>query len=192
VTNDIAVGLRININEAEKLKRSYGAAFEGMGNDRDEVQINQAGGNTKILPAKYISEIIQPRCEEMLGMVRKEIQSCCGYELATCGVVMTGGASLLNGFDKMAESLLGLPVRLGQPVNVKGRMAAVRNPAYSTGVGLVAYGCEYSAEVGLNTGFLGDAVAGVKGWMKGIFNSKGLMQINNKKEGGMLCLKSKK
>jgi cell division protein FtsA len=163
-----------------------------MVNDRDEVQINQAGGNTKTIPAKYISEIIQPRCEEMLGMVRKEVQACCGYELANCGIVLTGGASLLNGFDKMAESMLGLPVRRGQPVNVKGRMAAVRDPAYSTGVGLVAYGCGSSAEGGLHTGFIEEAVAGVKGWMKGIFGNKGLIQINNKKEGGMLCLKSKK
>ena len=192
VTNDIAVGLRINVNEAEKLKRSYGAAFEGMGNDRDEVQISQTGGNTKTIPAKYIAEIIQPRCEEMIGMVRKEIQACCGYELATCGVVLTGGASLLNGFDKMTESLLGLPVRLGQPVNVKGRMAAVRNPAYSTGVGLVTYGYESSPDSVLHADFFADAVAGAKGWLKGIFNSKGLIQINNKKEGGMLCLKSKK
>jgi len=107
VTNDIAVGLRININEAEKLKRTYGAAFEGMVNGRDEVQINQAGGNTKTIPAKYISEIIQPRCEEILGMVRKEVEACRGYELANCGMVLTGGASLLKGFDKMAESLLG-------------------------------------------------------------------------------------
>jgi cell division protein FtsA len=192
VTNDIAVGLRINVSEAEKLKRSYGAAFEGMGNDRDEVQISQTGGNTKTIPAKYIAEIIQPRCEEMIGMVRKEIQACCGYEIATCGVVLTGGACLLNGFDKMAESLLGLPVRLGQPVNVKGRMALVRNPVYSTGVGLVAYGHGSSQESGLRSDFFADAAEGMKGWLKGILSSKGLIQINNKKEGGMLCLKSKK
>ena len=192
VTNDIAVGLRINVNEAEKLKQSYGAAFESMGNVRDDVQISQAGGDTKTIPAKYIAEIIQPRCEEMLAMVRKEVQACCGYELATCGVVLTGGASLLNGFDKMAESLLGLPVRLGKPVNVKGRMAAVTNPVYSTVVGLVAYGYESSPYSAPRSDYFADAAAGVKGWLKGIFSSRGLIQINNKKEGGMLCLKSKK
>jgi len=181
VTNDIAVGLRINVNEAEKLKRSYGAAFEGIGNDRDEVQISQTGGNTKTIPAKYIAEIIQPRSEEMIGMLKKEIQSFCGYELATCGVVLTGGACLLNGFDKMTESLLGLPVRLGQPVNVKGRMAAVRAPAYSAGVGLVAYGHESWPDSGLHADFFADAIAGLKGSLKGIFSSKGLIQINNKR-----------
>jgi len=192
ITNDVAVGLRINVNEAEKLKRSYGAAFEAMGDDKVEVQISQTGGNTKTIPAKYIAEIIQPRCEEMIGMVRKEILACRAYELATCGVVLTGGAALLNGFDKMMESLLGLPVRLGQPVNVKGRMAAVRNPAYSTGVGLAAYGHWSSPDRVFQGGFIADAVAGITGRLKGIFSSKGLIHINNKKEGGMLCLKSKK
>lgn len=192
VTNDIAVGLRINVHEAEKLKQSVGTAFEGMVNDKDEVRINQTGGNTKTIPAKYIAEIIQPRCEEMLGMIRKEIKTCYGYEYATCGVVFTGGASLLRGFDKMAESLLGLPVRLGQPVNIKGHMAAVRNPAYSTGVGLVTYGYESSQNRALHADVLMHAVAGVKGWVKGLFGDKGQVQLNNRKEGGMLCLKSRK
>ncbi len=192
VTNDIAVGLRINVPEAEKLKQSVGAAFEGMVNNKDEVQINQTGGNTKTVPAMYIAEIIQPRCEEMLGMIREEIKVCYGYELATCGVVFTGGASLLRGFDKMAESLLGLPVRLGQPVNIKGHMAAVRNPAYSAGAGLVTYGHESSQNRVRQAEVLWDAVAGIKGWAKGLFGDKSQAQFNNRKEGGMLCLKSKK
>lgn len=192
VTNDIAVGLRINVNEAEKLKRSHGAAFEGLLNDKDEVSINQAGGNAKTIPAKYISEIIQPRCEEMLGMIRKEIKACFGYELATCGVVFTGGTSLLRGFDKMAESMLGLPVRIGRPVNIKGQIAAVKGPAYSTGVGLLTYAHEYSHKRVLHGDVIEDAVAGVKGWFNGLLGNKGQIELNNKKERGMLCLKSRK
>jgi cell division protein FtsA len=192
VTNDIAVGLRINVNEAEKLKRSYGAAFAGMVNDKDEVSINQAGGNAKTIPAKYISEIIQPRCEEMLGMIREEIKACFGYELATCGMVFTGGASLLRGFDKMAESMLGLPVRIGRPVNIKGQMAAVKGPAYSTGAGLLTYAQESSHSRVLHADVFEDAVEGVKGWFNGLLGNKVQIQANNKKERGMLCLKSRK
>ena len=192
VTNDIAVGLRINVNEAEKLKRSYGAAFAGMVNDKDEVSINQAGGNAKSIPAKYISEIIQPRCEEMLGMIREEIKACFGYELATCGVVFTGGASLLRGFDKMAESMLGLPVRIGRPVNIKGQMAAVKGPAYSTSAGLLTYAQESSHSRVLHADVFEDAVEGVKGWFNGLLGNKVQIQANNKKERGMLCLKSRK
>jgi cell division protein FtsA len=192
VTNDIAVGLRINVNEAEKLKRSYGAAFAGMVNAKDEVLINQAGGNAKTIPAMYISEIIQPRCEEMIGMIRKEIKACYGYELATCGVVFTGGGSLLRGFDKMAESMLGLPVRIGRPVNIKGQMAAVKGPAYSTGAGLLSCGHESSHNRVRHADVFEDAVAGVKGWFTGLLGNKVQIQLNNRKERGMLCLKSKK
>ncbi|MFZ2198340.1 MAG: cell division protein FtsA [Thermodesulfovibrionales bacterium] len=192
VTNDIAVGLRINVNEAEKLKRSHGAAFEGLVNDKDEVSMNQAGGNAKTIPAKYISEIIQPRCEEMLGMIRKEIKACFGYELATCGTVFTGGASLLRGFDKMAESMLGLPVRIGRPVNIKGQMAAVKGPAYSTCAGLLTYAHESSHKRVLHGDVIEEAVAGLKGWFNGLLGNKGQIQLNNKKERGMLCLKSRK
>lgn len=179
VTNDIAVGLRINVQEAEKLKRSYGAAYAGMVNGKDEVQINHAGGDMKTIPAQYISEIIQPRCEEMIGMLKEEIKTCHGYEHATCGMVFTGGASLLQGFDKMAESLLGLPVRLGRPMNIRGQMAAVANPAYSTGAGLVAYGYEISpSRVNHSDGFA-DLVAGIKGWVKGVFGNTVQIQKNN-------------
>ncbi len=178
VTNDIAVGLRINVHEAEKLKRSHGAAYAGMVNGKDEVQINQTGGNTKTIPAQYISEIIQPRCEEMIGMMKEEIRACYGYEHATCGLVLTGGASLLQGFDKMAESLLGLPVRLGRPANIRGQMAAVANPAYSTGAGLVAYGYESSPGRVNHSDVFADLVAGMKGWLKGAFGSK--IQIQQK------------
>jgi cell division protein FtsA len=192
VTNDIAVGLRINVNEAEKLKRSYGAAFAGMVNDKDEMQMNQADGNAKTIPAKYISEIIQPRCEEMLGMIKKEIKACFGYELATCGVVFTGGASLLRGFDKMAESMLGLPVRIGRPVNIKGKMAAVKGPAYSTGAGLLTYSNESLHNRVLHADVFEDAVAGIKGWFNGLLGNKVQIQLNNRKERGTLCLKSRK
>ncbi|MDH4232559.1 MAG: cell division protein FtsA [Nitrospirota bacterium] len=172
VTNDIAVGLRINVHEAEKLKRSCGAAYAGIVNGKEEVQINQTGGNTKTMPAQYISEIIQPRCEEMIGMMKEEVKACCGYELATCGLVLTGGASLLHGFDKMTESLLGLPVRIGRPVNVRGQMAAVANPAYSSCAGLVAYGYESSPARVNHPDIFADIVAGIKGWLKGAFRNK--------------------
>ena len=178
VTNDIAVGLRINVHEAEKLKRSHGAAYAGMVNGKDEVQINQTGGNTKTIPAQYISEIIQPRCEEMIGMMKEGFRACYGYEHATCGLVLTGGASLLQGFDKMAESLLGLPVRLGRPANIRGQMAAVANPVYSTGAGLVAYGYESSPGRVNHSDVFADLVAGMKGWLKGAFGSK--IQIQQK------------
>ena len=192
VTNDLAVGLRISVQEAEKLKRSAGSAFAGMVQDTGEVRINQTGGNTKTIPAAYISEIIQPRCEEMIEMIRKDIQTCFGYERATCGVVLTGGASLLKGFDRMAESLLGLPVRIGRPVNIRGNISSVTGPHYATGVGLVTFGYDPSANRMIHAEVFTAAIEGIKEWAKGLFGRKDQIQLNNRKEGGMLCLKSKK
>jgi cell division protein FtsA len=181
VTNDIAIGLRISTVEAERLKQKFGAAFTGRAvTDGKEIQISQSGGNLKTIPAGYIAEIIQPRSEEMIGMIRKELQRCSGYESAICGVVLTGGASLLNGFDTLAESLLGLPVRVGRPVNIRGRIAGVSTPVYSTGVGLAAYGQEFSPERSVHSGCLPDVLDGLKIWLKDKFGRRGQkIYLNN-------------
>lgn len=193
VTNDIAVGLRISFSDAEKLKREYGSAYAGMENDpAAEVQICQTSGDTRTIPAKYITEIMQPRCEEMIHMLRDEIRACFGYELATCGVVCTGGAALMRGFVKTAESLLGLPVRLGQPATVTGNIAAVKDPAYSTGVGLLIYASGSLQDRAVYHDVLHATVDGIRGWLKGIFGSRDHISFNNRKEGGMACLKLKK
>jgi cell division protein FtsA len=143
-TNDIAVGLRISVSEAERLKRSFGSAI-------------------------YLSEIIQPRAEELLDLIRTELMSCSAYDIASSGIVLTGGGSLLDGLDRMAEAVLGLPVRIGFPKDIKGCKGITNNPMYATGVGLVLYG--------LNTGPNGvsysDAFAGIfgkmKNWAMGMF-----------------------
>lgn len=167
-TNDIAVGLRVSVSEAERIKRSYGFATVSMANDSEEIEIIQAGVVRKIL-RKYLSEIIQPRTEELLELIKNELISCSGYDVASTGLVLTGGGSLLEGFDKMAEAILGLPVRIGTPRYVTGGKDIINNPMYATGVGLVLYGMESES----NRVFYPDVFTGVfgkmKGWVKGIF-----------------------
>jgi cell division protein FtsA len=180
VTNDIAIGLRLSSSEAEKLKQKFGTAFALPGRKGDEVEISQAGGNVKSIPVGYITEIIQPRCEEIIEMIKKEIQACSGYELATCGVVFTGGASLLTGFDRLAESYLGLPVRLGQPVNIRGRLAGVSNPIYSTGVGLAAYSQKALPEKPADSGSVLHVLAVLKEWLNEKLGRRGQkIYLNN-------------
>ncbi len=167
-TNDVAVGLRVTISEAERIKKSYGLATASLANDSAEIAIVQAGNERKILQ-KYLSEIIQPRTEELLDLIKTELMSCSGYDIASTGLVLTGGGSLLEGFDKMAEALLGLPVRIGTPKYVNGGKDIINNPMYATGVGLVLYGMESES----NRGFSPDVFTGVfgkmKDWVKGIF-----------------------
>jgi cell division protein FtsA len=191
LTNDIAVGLRIPVPEAERLKKVSGAAFGSIVGNSDEITIVHAGGQARTLPRSYLVEILQPRCEEMLELIKEEIRKCSGYETAICGVVLTGGASLLNGFDRMTESVLGLPVRVGSPENVKGLWAAVRSPLFSSAVGLIARQCEESEAVEHPYLFNGK-FGKMKDRIKDLFKYTNYLNFNNRKEGGIVCLKSKK
>lgn len=167
-TNDIAVGLRIPISEAERVKKRFGHAITSTINDSEEIEVVQSGQGKKIL-RRQLSEIIQPRAEELLELIKSELLSCSGYGIASTGVVITGGGSLLEGFGSMAEEVLGLPVRIGSPREIRGARDIVSNPIYATGTGLVLYG--FHSTLGREfspvtfTGIFGK----MKDWVKGIF-----------------------
>lgn len=192
ITNDIAVGLRVGTPEAERLKKEYGAAFESMVPSSEEMIVAQAGGQSRTLPRKYIAELIQPRCEEILELIKTEITHCAGYETAVCGVVLTGGSSLLAGFDRMAESVLGLPVRTGFPWKITGLQSEEGSISYATGVGLVAYEDAPEALEEAHAGLVTGVFEGLRAQAGQLLKFVEIINSNFKKEGGMVCLKSKK
>src|SRR5215831_5395000 len=145
ITHDLSVGLRTPMHEAEKIKLRHGCAMTAM-IDRDEViEVPTVGGRTaRAVPRQLLGEFIEPRVEEIFAMLHAEIGKS-GYEdrLAS-GAVITGGQSLLEGMQEMAEEVLGVPVRRGIPKGVGGLVDVVKAPAYATGVGLVLYGARHA------------------------------------------------
>ncbi|MFH0926374.1 MAG: cell division protein FtsA [bacterium] len=140
-TNDIAVGLRTPTSEAEKIKRKYGCGITSMVNEDETIDVPSVGGrNPRILSRRLLCEIIEPRAEELFSLVEREIKNS-GYEdLIPAGVVITGGASIMEGLPEVAEQVVDLPVRRGIPKGVGGLIDIVNSPMYATGVGLVLYG----------------------------------------------------
>jgi cell division protein FtsA len=167
-TNDLAIGLRVSIAEAERIKKAFGSVIANTANYPEEIEVIQEGQTRKIM-RRCLSEIIQPRAEELLNLIKGELMSCSGYGIASTGVVLTGGCSLLDGLDRMAEALLGMPIRIGFPKDVRGCRDIINNPMYATGVGLVLYGLGEESSIV----FYPDAFTGIfgkmKDWVKGIF-----------------------
>lgn len=166
-TNDVAVGMRLSVNEAERLKKHFGCAAAFMVNEEEMMDITQSGQERKI-PRRYLSEIIQPRAEELLEMIKDELLSCSGYDVASSGIVLTGGGSLLDGLDRMAEAVLGLPVRVGYLEGIRGCRGTTHSPMYATGVGLVLYGVRAESR-DYDALSLTGIFHRMKNWVTGIF-----------------------
>lgn len=141
VTADLAQILKIPFEEAENVKRRYGAALPEMA-DRDlSLEITSASGNLITLSAFDLARIIKPRLSEIFGLVRDEIDQALGpVELIAQSLVLTGGASQLRGTSELARDRFRLPIRIGRPRNIGGLVDIVATPAHTAAVGLIAYG----------------------------------------------------
>jgi cell division protein FtsA len=143
ITSDIAAGLRTPMAEADRLKRLSGCALGRMVGDDEEIEVPGVGGHAPRRTARRVlSDIIEPRVEEIFAVIRKRIEDTGLLEQLSAGVVLTGGAVLLEGMSEFAEEILGMPVRIGYPTGVKGITQLVHGPQYATGVGLVKYGAQ--------------------------------------------------
>jgi cell division protein FtsA len=142
-TNDIAVGLRTTIPEAERLKREQGCALSSMANTEEVFEVAGIGSRQpRAIAQTVLTDIIQPRAEEIVHLVRNEIRNS-GYERqAGAGVVLTGGGAMLRGFAELAEDILDLPVRIGTSggLAVPADMPQLVGPEFATVTGLVLYG----------------------------------------------------
>lgn len=145
VTNDIAVALRIPTPVAEELKLRH-ACTEGMlGDNADELLPAPPGMErfSKPITQRMISQVVEPRYEELFSLVQAELIRAGVFEMIPAGVVLTGGAAKMPGLIALAEDNLQLSVRLGKPLNTEGIDAVINDPIYATGVGLLHYGLKH-------------------------------------------------
>jgi cell division protein FtsA len=141
VTSDIATGLRTPIAEAEKIKIRYGCAYMPLIPKDEAIDVPSVGGReAREVSRQILGRIIEPRMDEILTMASKEITKSGCEEILAAGVVLTGGASILEGVPELAEQIFQMPVRRGSPMGIGGLTDVVNSPLYATGVGLALYG----------------------------------------------------
>ena len=141
ISNDIAVGLRTPMADAEQLKKRYGCALTALVPAEETIDVPSVGGRKpRQLSRQVLSEIIQPRVEEIFTLVVRELSRAGFQDAATAGVVVTGGSSIMQGVPELAESVFDQPVRRGVPGEIGGLVEAVNSPTYATAVGLALYG----------------------------------------------------
>lgn len=141
IANDIAIGLRTPLVEAEKIKQKFGCALSSLVGREETIEVPSVGGRSdRIISRQILSEIVEPRVEEIFTLIKQEIVKS-GYEdMIASGIVLTGGSTLLEGMPELAEQVFNLPVRRGVPKGIGGLVDVVKNPLHATGVGLVLYG----------------------------------------------------
>lgn len=190
VTNDIAMALRTPTQHAEEIKVKYACALTQLAASDEMIKVPSVGDRpARDLSRQALAEVVEPRYEELFTLVRDELRRS-GYEdMVAAGVVLTGGTSRMEGVVELAEEIFHMPVRIACPQNVRGLADVVRNPIYSTGVGLLHYALketrqghgrqsqgsvlpvqarrEDAGRRGFKEGM--PALARLKGWLKGNF-----------------------
>ena len=140
-TNDLAVGLRTPIPEAEKIKREHACASRELLREDQAIEIASVGDRPpRMIFARMLGEIIEPRAAELLALVREELQRAGFDTLIPAGLALSGGGSRLRGLVELAERMFALPVRVVAPRGLAGMPEEISQPEYATSVGLLVYG----------------------------------------------------
>ena len=173
VTNDIAVALRTPTQHAEDIKIKYACALTQLASADETIEVPSVGDRpSRRLARQTLAEVVEPRYEELFTLVQAELRRSGFEDLCAAGVVLTGGSSKMEGVVDLAEEIFHMPVRLGLPQGMAGLVDVVRNPIYSTGVGLLLFGRHNRGKAVAELG-VGEGVKGVwqrmKSWFQGNF-----------------------
>ena len=181
ITNDISVGLRCSLENAEKIKLAYGAAISSQVDDNETIEVPAVGeGKARVVSRKILAEIVEARVEEMYSLIQQEIAKSGYAELLAAGIVFTGGTTLLQGMVELGDFMFEIPLKRGVPIRLGGLKEVVNSPKYSTAVGLLKFGAEklgnhapqhsmFSDGLHSLDGVIGKMGTSVKSFMKDLF-----------------------
>jgi cell division protein FtsA len=162
-SNDLAVGLRTPIPEAEKIKREHACAWRELLSQDYPIEIASVGDRPpRTIFARMLTDIVEPRAQELLMIVRDELRRAGLDSQIPAGIVLTGGGAHLRGLTELAERIFNLPVRVAVPRGLAGMSDEVSRPEYATAVGLVLYGARTRRLAGARP-------AGLMGKLKSMF-----------------------
>lgn len=140
-THDVAVGLRTPQFAAEEIKKKYGCAMASMVNENETIEVEGVGGRkARVIPRKDLADVIEARAEETLNLIANDIRMSGVMPMLGAGIVLTGGASQLDGLVEMGEFIFDIPVRRGAPREIGGLTDVVKSGDFSAAVGLLMYG----------------------------------------------------
>lgn len=150
-SHDVAMGLRTPQSHAEELKRKYGCALPELVQPEDTVEVPGVGGrNARTVSRRHLAEIVEARAEETLSLIHAELEKSGFMQRLGSGIVLTGGASQLEGLLEMGEYVFDVPVRRGLPCQVRGLTDVVTAPVFATAVGLLIYADKKRVGLGLS------------------------------------------
>jgi cell division protein FtsA len=139
-TNDLAVGLRTPIPEAEKIKRHHGCASAHLLREDGSIQIATVGDRPpRMIFSRNLTDIIEPRAQELLTLISEDLRRAGLISQIPAGFILAGGGARLNGLVEMTEQAFELPVRVSEPRGIMDMPEQVAQPEYATVIGLVLY-----------------------------------------------------
>ena len=144
ITSDIAKIFRTPVSHAEEIKIKHACALKDMVSMEENIEVHSVGGRpSRAMSRHTLAEVIEPRYQELFELVHDEIRSSGLEEQIAAGIVLTGGTAKMEGAVEFAEEIFQMPVRVGQPLEMKGLSEYVEDAKFATAVGLLQYGKEH-------------------------------------------------
>jgi cell division protein FtsA len=168
ITNDLAIGLKTDVDTAEKIKLKYVRAHVGKANLNEKIRIEELEGDDNFVTRRELQDIAGARLEEIFHLVRMELKKAGKDQLLPGGVVLTGGGAKMAGIDELAKELLSLPAVIGKPEGFTGIVDRISDPAFAAPVGLMLENMSHAHTAPIPGRAIGQTVDRIKGIFKNL------------------------